>query len=114
VAFSAWVHSLTAHGGKREHRTVTLPDYQGAGIGHTLSTYIASLWKALGHRVTSTTTHPAFIAARLKSPEWRLTRPPSLATKHSRLRHAMTRLTAGFEYIGPALDRAVARRLLQR
>jgi hypothetical protein len=50
VAFSAWIHALTAYGGQREHRTVTLPDYQGAGIGNALSTYIASAWKALGRR----------------------------------------------------------------
>src|SRR5579871_1548965 len=45
VAFSAWVNSLTHGGGKREHRTVTLPDYQGAGIGMALSDFCAGLWK---------------------------------------------------------------------
>src|SRR5207247_2426134 len=29
VAFSAWRQTLTRRSGKREHRTVTLPDYQG-------------------------------------------------------------------------------------
>src|SRR5205807_7148941 len=38
VAFSAWIHAFTKRGGKREHRTVTLPDFQGVGIGHALST----------------------------------------------------------------------------
>jgi GNAT superfamily N-acetyltransferase len=117
VAFSAWIHALTARGGKREHRTVTLPDYQGAGIGHALSTYIASAWKALGHRATSTTTHPALIASRRRSSAWRLIRAPSLghtdAGGRSRLRHALTRLTAGFEYVGPPLDAAIARRLVR-
>jgi ABC-type lipoprotein export system ATPase subunit len=117
VAFSAWVNSLTSKGGKREHRTVTLPDYQGVGIGMALSNFCASLWKALGHRATSTTTHPAFIAARLRSPCWRLVRKPSLATargekRRPHLRHAATRLTAGFEYTGPPLDRETARRVL--
>jgi GNAT superfamily N-acetyltransferase len=111
VAFSAWIQALTARGGKREHRTVTLPDYQGAGIGHALSTYVASLWKALGWRATSTTTHPAFLAARRRSPHWRMIRAPSLAHKHSRLPHAVARLTAGFEYVGPPLERNVAQRL---
>jgi len=37
VAFSAWINALTRHGGRREHRTVTLPDYQGVGIGMALS-----------------------------------------------------------------------------
>jgi len=108
VAFSAWIHSLTRHGGKREHRTVTLPDYQGAGIGHALSTFMASLWKALGQRATSTTTHPAFIASRLRSPHWKMIRAPGLARRDRRagLCHA------GFEYVGPALEEGVARRLL--
>jgi ABC-type nitrate/sulfonate/bicarbonate transport system ATPase subunit len=70
VAFSAWVNAMTAKGGKREHRTVTLPDYQGAGMGHALSTHLAAMWTALGYRATSTTTHPAFIAARQRSPHW--------------------------------------------
>ena len=104
VAFSAWLSALTRRGGKREHRTVTLPDYQGVGIGHALSTHLAAMWKALGYRATSTTTHPAFIAARQRSPHWRMIRAPSLARGRRRLRHATTRLTAGFEYIGPALD----------
>ena len=116
VAFSAWIQCLTPRGGKREHRTVTLPDYQGAGIGHALSTFGASLWRGLGQRATSTTTHPAFIATRLRSPDWKMIRPPSLSRSNVRgrlrLRHAVTRLTAGFEYIGPPLDATIARQLL--
>jgi GNAT superfamily N-acetyltransferase len=117
VAFSAWVHNLTKRGGRREHRTVTLPDYQGVGIGMALSSFCAGLWKALGQRATSTTTHPAFMAARCRSPHWRLVRAPSLAgsraeRRNARLRHAHTRLTAGFEYVGPALDRTLAQSVL--
>jgi GNAT superfamily N-acetyltransferase len=112
VAFSAWIHHLTKRGGKREHRTVTLPDYQGAGIGHALSTHLASMWKGLGQRATSTTTHPAFLAARQRSPHWRLTRAPSLARRGGMVRHAFNRLTAGFEYVGPAMDAGTARQLL--
>jgi energy-coupling factor transporter ATP-binding protein EcfA2 len=116
VAFSAWVNALTRRGGRREHRTVTLPDYQGVGIGFAVSTFLASLWKGLGFRATSTTTHPAFIAARQHSPDWRMSRAPSLGgaarEKGSRIAHAATRLTAGFEYIGEALSPAIGRRLL--
>jgi energy-coupling factor transporter ATP-binding protein EcfA2 len=116
VAFSAWINALVKYGGKREHRTVTLPDYQGVGIGHALSNYCAALWAGLGWRALSTTTHPAFIAARTTSPHWRLIRAPNLAGKASRphrdLRHARTRLTAGFVYVGPALDRWMAERVL--
>jgi GNAT superfamily N-acetyltransferase len=117
VAFSAWL-SFVSPGPptRREHRTVTLPDFQGAGIGNTLSATIASMWKGLGYRAISTTTHPAMMRARQKSPLWRMHRPPSLATgrerRRKKLRHATTRLTAGFEYVGPALPRRLARLLL--
>lgn len=118
VAFSAWIHHLARGKIKREHRTVTLPDYQGVGIGMALSDFCASLWRGLGFRATSTTTHPAFVAARLRSAKWRLRRRPSLArqaheSRRRRLGHAATRLTAGFEYVGPPLDPALARRLLE-
>ena len=114
VAFSAWVNSMTGRGGKREHRTVALPDFQGVGIGMALSNTCAALWRALGLRASSTTTHPAFIAARRRSPAWRLTRAPGLAARgdQRRMQHAVARLTAGFEYVGPALDPIIARRLL--
>jgi hypothetical protein len=116
VCFSAWVNALTRYGGRREHRTVTLPDYQGVGIGFAVSSWVASLWTGLGLRASSTTTHPAFIAARQRSPLWRMTRTPSLAgasrEKSSRVRHAAGRLTAGFEYIGPSLPPDLGRRLL--
>jgi energy-coupling factor transporter ATP-binding protein EcfA2 len=108
VAFSAWLPFLgTGPPGKREHRTVTLPDYQGVGVGNALSATIASMWKALGFRATSTTTHPAMIAARNRSGLWRMHRRPSLGRsvekKYRGLRHAITRLTAGFTYCGPAM-----------
>lgn len=117
VAFSAWLPFVGAGPpARREHRTVTLPDFQGVGIGNAVSTTVASLWKGLGLRATSTTTHPALIQARLRSPLWRMRRRPSLATgREGRLcglRHATTRLTAGFEYVGPALPRFLAHVLL--
>ena len=109
VAFSAWLPFVG--GGppaRREHRTVTLPDYQGVGLGNTLSaTDRQPVQRGLGYRALSTTTHPAMIRSRLRSPLWRMHRGPSLAggreTRMKKLRHATTRLTAGFEYVGPAL-----------
>ncbi len=99
---------------RREHRTVTLPDYQGVGIGNALSAFVAALWTGLGYRVISTTTHPAMIRARCRSPLWHMQRRPSFAGAHDRrLRHAVTRLTAGFVYAGPPLPRPLARALLE-
>jgi GNAT superfamily N-acetyltransferase len=116
VAFSAWLPFVGAGPpARREHRTVVLPDYQGIGIGMALSGLVASLWRGLGLRALSTTTHPALIRARLRSPHWRLRRAPSLASgpgRLRRLRHATTRLTAGFEYVGPAMPAEQARELL--
>ncbi len=113
VAFSAWVPFFGAGPPKRrEHRTVTLPDYQGIGIGNVVSATIAAMWTALGYKATSTTTHPAMIQARLRSPLWRMTRAPSLAGAGDVMRHASMRLTAGFEYVGPPLPKMVARALL--
>jgi energy-coupling factor transporter ATP-binding protein EcfA2 len=113
VAFSAWIPVVG--GGplsRREHRTVTLPDYQGVGIGNALSDFVASLWKGLGYRALSTTTHPAMIASRQRSPNWQMRRQPSFANHGDVIKHAETRLTAGFEYIGPAMNKRQAQLLL--
>jgi ABC-type lipoprotein export system ATPase subunit len=114
VAFSAWLPFVgSGPRARREHRTVTLPDYQGVGIGNALSAFVASLWKGLGYRAVSTTTHPAMMRARCRSPLWRMHRPPSFARSRGRLRHAAMRLTAGFVYVGPALAPVLARALLE-
>jgi GNAT superfamily N-acetyltransferase len=109
VAFSAWLPFVgPGPRTRREHRTVTLPDYQGVGIGNALSDFVASLWAGLGYRAISTTTHPAMIRARLQSSRWKMHRRPSFARGRERLRHASTRLTAGFVYVGPPLPRPMA------
>lgn len=116
VAFSAWLpfpHAKRTNT-KSEHRTVTLPDYQGIGIGNRLSTTIASMWKALGYTSLSTTSHPGMIQHRSNSSLWRLARlgRNSRPGTNSRFRsHANTRLSASFEYIGEAMNIDSAKRL---
>lgn len=95
--------------GWRASRTVCLPDYQGASIGNTMSTYVASLFKATGKPYFSTNSSPGIIYARARSTLWRMTRTPSQTAPTGRTGiKAMTasaatnRLTAGFEYIGPS------------
>jgi len=95
------------HSGWREHRTVCLPDFQGVGIGNAMSEFVASLYRATGRPYTSTTSHPAMIHHRAKSPLWRMSRRPGLTgggRRFSLMRKtaAIDRLTAGFEYVGPA------------
>lgn len=122
VAFSSWLPQPHGqiHNLRREHRTVTLPDYQGVGIGNALSAHIASMWKALSFRAMSTTSHPAMVRSRARSPLWRLHRPPGRTAGGGMMSRdhkfgasiAIDRLSAGFEYIGPEMDREKARALL--
>jgi ABC-type lipoprotein export system ATPase subunit/GNAT superfamily N-acetyltransferase len=118
VAFSSWLPlvSGTLSNAVREHRTVTLPSYQGVGIGNALSAYIASMWRGLGKRAFSTTSHPAMIRSRAKSPNWRVSRATSFAAKdgNSNIKHARNRLTTGFEYCGSAMNEKDAIALLGR
>lgn len=115
VAFSAWLPYVgVGPKSRREHRTVTLPDYQGIGIGNATSDFAAALWSGLGYRAVSTTTHPAMIRARLRSANWRMHRAPAFAAgNEGRLRHATTRLTASFTFIGAPLPRPLAEALLE-
>src|SRR5262249_45343918 len=54
AAFTAVIHRPDPGGGYwAEHRTVCLPDFQGVGIGNTLSEFVASLFVATGKRYCS-------------------------------------------------------------
>ncbi|MGZ8497401.1 MAG: GNAT family N-acetyltransferase [Candidatus Binatia bacterium] len=87
----------------RGHRTVVLPDYQGIGIGNVLSEFVAQHFIDQGKRYTSTTSHPAMVAHRVRSPKWVLMRAPGrvpASGKNGHLKSSTNRLTASFEYIG--------------
>tara|TARA_R110000822_G_scaffold300871_1_gene424440 strand:- start:43 stop:1197 length:1155 start_codon:yes stop_codon:yes gene_type:complete len=45
--------------GVRESRIVVLPDYQGLGLGTTISNFTASIYKDNGYRYFTKTVHPA-------------------------------------------------------
>lgn len=124
VAFDAWLSFFGKlkddRKARRGHRTVCLPDYQGVGIGNALFTFAASLWKGLGYRAFSATGHPAEIAHRKRSELWRMTRGPGFTARdtgrHARWMaksRASSRLTASFEYVGPALERERAKACLE-
>jgi GNAT superfamily N-acetyltransferase len=61
--------------GRRRHwrisRIVTLPDYQGIGIGMRMAEAVGDLHRAEGHRFNVTASHPALIAHCRQSPLWR-------------------------------------------
>jgi hypothetical protein len=80
-----------------------------------MSEFIASLYRATGRPYFSTTAHPGLIHHRCRSPLWRVTRAPGKMTSPHSARTlaaagSTARLTAGFEYVGPARPEG-ARRL---
>lgn len=104
AAFASTIASPGKYGGNfREHRTVCIPDFQGVGIGNALSDYVASMM-ASRKKYCSTTSSPAMIRHRAKSPLWKMVRKPSMCDKNTLLDHngrRATRYTAGFIYCGP-------------
>lgn len=100
----------------REHRTVCLPDFQGVGLGNAMSELIASIFRATGKPYFSTTSHPAMVRHRARSPLWVMTSPMgynSPVGRSSTLQKGVrglgtaqvapgyrTRATASFEYVG--------------
>ena len=93
--------------GWREHRTVCLPDFQGVGIGNAMSEFVAGMFRATGRPYRSVTSSPSMIRHRARSPLWKMIRAPS-STGYQRLKgfrrtNAVDRLTASFEFAGPAL-----------
>ena len=102
VAFVAVIHFVNRHfkNAKRIHRTVVLPDYQGLGIGNRLVEAVAGIHRRQGAKVYATTSHPASIHYRARSPLWRMTRRPSHASLKGNIANSCQRLTASFEYVG--------------
>lgn len=97
---------------RREHRTVCLPDFQGAGIGNAVSEAVAAMFKARGDRYFSTTANPAMTRHRAKSPLWDMIAKPRMTTRNKTTRAGTARhqnfgkagqdrLMASFEYVGP-------------
>lgn len=110
VGFTSHLPLAGFRNARREHRTVVLPDFQGVGIGNTLSEWLGGYLKSLGLRFTSVSSHPAMIRHRAKSPKWRMKRFGHSQNHKACDRRVIAlcktgstgRLTASFEYVGPA------------
>lgn len=112
VAFCATIPQI----GRRDHwrisRIVTLPEYQGVGIGMKLAVAVGKITRALGKRMNITASHPAVIAHCRRSPLWRCVRTTKAGTKRSipfapKYRSRLGRATVSFEFVG-ALPAQVA------
>ncbi len=93
----------------RESRTVCVPDFQGVGMGHAVADTVAAAYRAAGWRYRSTTSHPAMIGRRARSPLWDMVRSPSFVDARpvrvgdsgASMGSSASRRTATFEYVGP-------------
>jgi len=106
VAFCATVPII----GRRKHwritRVVTLPDYQGVGIGTRVAEAVAGLHVDQGHRMNITASHPAVVAHCAKSRCWRLVRILKTGSRKAskfipNYRNSMGRAVASFEFVQP-------------
>jgi len=104
VAFCATVSLIGKKRRWRISRIVTLPDYQGVGIGSAVMEAVADLHRAEGHRVNITTSHPAMIGHLRRSPRWRavgVRKTGSHGTRRfiSNYRSSAGRAVVSFEYL---------------
>jgi GNAT superfamily N-acetyltransferase len=105
VNFSATVPMVARKGYRRFARIVTLPDFQGIGIGMRSVAAVAELHRMEGHRVSVTSCHPALVRHCERSPLWRLAGVRKSDSRRRsalfpRFRGAGGRMVVSFEYVG--------------
>jgi len=107
VTFVAVLHqpSRQTKNFKRVSRLVTLPAYQGLGIGTGVLSEVADLFRSRGNRITIVTSHPGLMRALNSLGMWRCTRGISRISRQEGLPDmnkttSSRRETATFEYDG--------------
>lgn len=95
----------------RVSRIVTIPDFQGIGIGSKVLEEIAAGYKAQNKTLYITTSHPSMIRSLNANTKWKMNRKPSRVQKFGRTStmktksNSASRITASFSYCGhPNLD----------
>jgi len=105
VAFVASVSLIGRKNRWRMSRLVTLPDYQGIGIGMSALEAVADLHREEGHRVNATASHPMLISHCCRSPRWRAISVKRQGTPAAQrfienYRDSTGRMVVSFEYLG--------------
>ncbi len=105
AAFCAMLNLIGRKNRWRVSRIVTLPDYQGVGIGTAVVEAVAELHRREGNRVNVTTSHPAMIAHCSRSPRWRAVNvrksgAPRPAWPAKNYRGSPGRAVVSFEFLG--------------
>jgi GNAT superfamily N-acetyltransferase len=102
VSFCATLPIIGRRGHWRISRIVTLPDYQGIGVGMRVAEAVAEEHVAEGHRLNIVASHPAVIAHCRRSPRWRVVGVKRAGTRRAefvRGYHGATgRSVVSFEY----------------
>jgi len=106
VAFCATLPVITKKNHRRFSRIVTLPDYQGMGIGMRAAEAVASLHRREGHRMNVTSSHPALIRHCRHSKIWKTVnvKKSGSSTRDAagiaQYRSSAGRAVVSFEYTG--------------
>jgi GNAT superfamily N-acetyltransferase len=105
VAFCATLPLIGRRGHWRISRVVTLPDFQGIGIGMRLAEAVAQVHRDQGLRINITASHPAVLAHCVRSSSWRMVRVLKTGSRSARgfirnYRGSGGRAVASFEYLG--------------
>ena len=105
ISFCATLPVIGRKGHWRISRIVTLPDFQGVGIGMRVAEAVCDLHRAQGHRINVTASHPALIAHCGKSPLWRTARVLKHGSGNTarfvhNYRGSSGRAVVSFEYTG--------------
>jgi GNAT superfamily N-acetyltransferase len=105
TAFCATLPTMGRKDRRRISRIVTLPDYQGIGIGMALAECVAELTRREGYRVSVTASHPAVIAHCRRSPRWRTVGVKKTGAKNggdyaAEYRCTIGRAVVSFEFVG--------------
>ncbi len=103
TTFCATVPILGRRGHWRVTRIVTLPDYQGMGIGMAVLESVAQWHRDQGLRINLTASHPAVLAHCRRSPAWRAVGVKRLGSRGARrfdYRGSVGRAVVSFEYFG--------------
>lgn len=103
VAFCATVPLVGRKNRRRISRLVTLPDYQGVGVGSATLQAVAEWHRLKGHRINITTSHPAMISHLRRNPCWRTVDVKPTGTHasqrfRSKCRDSIGRAVVSFEY----------------
>jgi len=109
VTFCATLPVIPKKNHRRFSRIVTLPDYQGMGIGMRVVAAVASLHRSEGHRINVTSSHPALIRHCRHSQLWKTIGVKKTGSgtrtvaKISAYRSSKGRAVVSFEYMGVKL-----------